>query len=533
MGNFSLIGRALLAGGNYKLNENEPFGNSGLAILSDGSFFASVWIENNDGSLGSNNLLRMWHLSSDLAVLGTIDQINSFYFSPYAIPLRNNKVLSILQALNSDAGRSRFHVTIIDCSGDVPVLESTVIHEPEVFWMRWGSSGSPMHILDFPNNRAILMTSGGIQIFSTITGESLGKLAFTCDMPMDFQRDPSDLTHFVAVTPRAVNFDFTINTNNVITLNNTSQVPYTAYDNSDDYQYSYPLSGVSLPLPSTILSANDNGPIIQSFPDGVLPPGFSSPWYGNYASTEWQYFKGASPPLAKLNFGKYFGSIGSGWQPDGKYYQAPGWQADGYVDFTGPSLSLARRRYQIGFYEHGFSNNYYGEKFYTLLSVQPWTIDQSTYIRQYNDGGKPEFQWRMIAIDRDHPEDGFEILELWYFGFQPPTATPGTPSYDYDSHTYSCNPPDANAVSLWAGSPGIAVDQSSGVILSGMTCVNEGGGGENTINFMLWAIQGPKGVAPPMRQRARDDGLSVDQKHERGQGSSQQSSLRRSGKTYY
>lgn len=40
-------------------------------------------------------------------------------------------------------------------------------------------------------------------------------------------------------------------------------------------------------------------------------------------------------------------------------------------------------------------------------------------------------------------------------------------------------------------------------------------------------------LAPPLRQRHRDDGLAVDSREQKGQGSSQQTSLRRGGKAYY
>lgn len=40
-------------------------------------------------------------------------------------------------------------------------------------------------------------------------------------------------------------------------------------------------------------------------------------------------------------------------------------------------------------------------------------------------------------------------------------------------------------------------------------------------------------VSPPLRQRSRDDGLAVDSRQEKSQGSSQQSSLRRGGRVYY
>ena len=104
-------------------------------------------------------------------------------------------------------------------------------------------------------------------------------------------------------------------------------------------------------------------------------------------------------------------------------------------------------------------------------------------------------------MDRQHPELGFETMDLFYLGFPPPGDTTNT----YDPYPYTCTPPGASAVSVNAGSPGLAVDQDSGVMLVGMSCVNRGTQQEYMINFMVWAIQGPAGAKPNLAGNLLDD----------------------------
>ena len=77
-----------------------------------------------------------------------------------------------------------------------------------------------------------------------------------------------------------------------------------------------------------------------------------------------------------------------------------------------------------------------------------------------NDGGAPEFWWRLLSVDRQHPELGFETMDLFYLGFPPPGDTTNT----YDPYPYTCTPPGASAVSVNAGSPGLAVRSESAML---------------------------------------------------------------------
>lgn len=476
MASYKLLGRALLATGNYRNLEPEPFGNSGLAVLSDGTFFASVWMEQN--AVGSTGYpLRMWHLAKDLSVLGTVDVVSNYSFVPYAVPLSGNRVLSICSTVQG--GDHQTTTSIVDCSQAVPVPGPITTFPVGGFRMVANGHGGPQHVLDLARNRVIVGSLGGIQIISLITGGLLGTWVNSSWTPMALAQDPANPFHYVAASESAVDWDFTIAADNTITLNSSFNVP------PGPLPYQYPLGEAPLPLPTAVIS-NNGGPLYPQWPAGDpvniyggLPPNVvvSKTSQDNL----YQYFKGSSNVLASFDSGRIW--WGDAWayeweRTDNKRGPFQGYQSREYVNVTGLTATLAAGRHQVCFYESGSRDNYYG---WTDYAGGDYLAAQT---RVYNDGGPTDFRLRLLGVDQDHPELGIEVLDLSYFGFPPPSFSP-------DLHVYSCTPADGSAVSLWQGSPGLAVDQASGVMLVGMTCVNRGGQPEQIINMMVWAIQGP------------------------------------------
>ncbi|MGV8972724.1 MAG: hypothetical protein ACOH10_10415 [Rhodoglobus sp.] len=86
----------------------------------------------------------------------------------------------------------------------------------------------------------------------------------------------------------------------------------------------------------------------------------------------------------------------------------------------------------------------------------------------------------------------------------------------------------------------LSVDQTTGIILVAVIRASPSYLPGEVWSYryhsvFLWVIQGPvaKGGVPPLRQRARDDGLTTGSRQERSHGTSLQSSARRGGRTYY
>lgn len=137
-------------------------GPMATAILPDGSLFAASQIVSNF----THGQVRMWHLSSDLTVLGQAnvehpigipDEYRDRRPVPFAVWTTAMNVLLLMEMLgDDDDGTTWLYSSIVDCSGDVPVPGAETAISTDQNKRSWTGGWAPIAIRDEVNDRLIV-----------------------------------------------------------------------------------------------------------------------------------------------------------------------------------------------------------------------------------------------------------------------------------------------------------------------------------------------------------------------------------------
>lgn len=176
------------------------------AILSDGTFVVAAGLEANASPW--IYYIRVWHLDTDLSVLGVLDipvGTNGFP-TPSSVALADNKVLvtSI-----GDYGVGNWYSWLVDCSTATPSVVQENPYTPTVnTGMNWSKCGQ-RHVYDQANDKVIWAGRGYggsqflmLEVFKASTGEPLCRALSTVVSGflgfIGLHMDPTDATQFTA-----------------------------------------------------------------------------------------------------------------------------------------------------------------------------------------------------------------------------------------------------------------------------------------------------------------------------------------------
>jgi hypothetical protein len=183
-----------------------------VALLDDGTYFVASMMY----SSGTPQIIRMWHLASDLSVLGTADITFALHQSPIprAIAIAGNKVLLISQAQDRYYSSGWFNTRtyqswIVDCNSLAPFPAApTVLFTTTTTTYAYDYNGSFNYVYDRTADRVVITCRDGsykpvLQVFTASTGVML------CEIPtgivmtqgvVGLFMDPIDSTKFVMTT---------------------------------------------------------------------------------------------------------------------------------------------------------------------------------------------------------------------------------------------------------------------------------------------------------------------------------------------
>jgi len=193
-----------------------PYGNPANAILSDGTYCIAAWIEES-----GNQLIRVFHLSADLTVLGSADIDTGLVYcwpTPYLVALPGNKVFMASRLQLRYGYPTTWASWVMDCSGSVPVPGVT-IPMATGYNFSYDSSGI-FDVYDQANDRIILTVTTHypehvlVQSFRASTGALLAEMDTgeyrSGRRVAGLYIDPNDPTKFKVPFGVPVIYDFTV-----------------------------------------------------------------------------------------------------------------------------------------------------------------------------------------------------------------------------------------------------------------------------------------------------------------------------------
>lgn len=192
---YTVIGQVDLAQG----DSPSPYGAPANVILDDGSFFVAVWWSS------GTDAIRMWHLGSDLSVLGTADIAlsGSQWPTPYAVAISGMKVLLVSQTGwdNSLRVGTAWSSWIVDCSSGEPVA-GAMQAQATGYDVQYNLMGFGVcHFYDQVTDRVLIATTAApvviLQVFKASTGVLLHEISSGVgSYPIGLYMDPADSTKF-------------------------------------------------------------------------------------------------------------------------------------------------------------------------------------------------------------------------------------------------------------------------------------------------------------------------------------------------